>query len=64
MIRKGINFARLLKKYKKGWVGISHDFKRVLLYGKTLKATKEKAKKIDQKVFFFPSGEKYSHFVG
>ncbi|OGG03238.1 hypothetical protein A2W14_06970 [Candidatus Gottesmanbacteria bacterium RBG_16_37_8] len=65
MIKKKINFVKLLKNYKKkGWVAISHDFNRVLFYGKTLKETTRKAKLSKRKIYFFPTGEKYSRFVG
>ncbi|KKS95751.1 MAG: hypothetical protein UV73_C0014G0028 [Candidatus Gottesmanbacteria bacterium GW2011_GWA2_43_14] len=60
-----INFIKLLKDYpQKGWVAISSDFDRVVLHGKTLREIRNKAKKTDEKVFFFPTGEKYSHFTG
>lgn len=64
MKKKRINFVTLLKKYKKGWVAISKDFNKVLVYGKTLQETMKKASKYNQKVYYFPSGETYSHFVG
>jgi len=64
MTHKGINFICLLKKYKKGWVAISQDFKRVVFSGKTLKDTMEKARNYNQKVYYFPAGEVYSDFVG
>lgn len=64
MKRKGINFVNLLKKYKSGWVAISKDFTTVVFHGKTLKETMRKASKSDEKVYYFPAGEKYSNFVG
>ncbi len=59
-----INLARLLKGYKSGWIGISSDFKSVLVNGKTLKEVKKKAEKTKQKVYFFPAGESYGNFIG
>lgn len=59
-----INFVKLLKGYKSGWVGISSDHKKVVAWGKTLKDAREKAKKISQKLYFFPAGESYGNFVG
>lgn len=59
-----INFTKLLKDYKSGWVGISSDFKSVVLSGKTLKEVMAKAKKIKEKVYFFPAGQSYSDFWG
>lgn len=61
---KKINFAKLLKDYKKGWVAISKDFGKVVFYGKTLKETMRKATNHKEKVYYFPTGENYSHFVG
>lgn len=59
-----INFVKLLKGYKSGWVGISSDFKSVLVSGKTLKDARKKAEKTNQKLYFFPAGESYGNFVG
>ena len=59
-----INFVKLLKGYKSGWVGISSDHKKVVVWGKTLKQVREKSKKIQDRIYFFPSGETYSNFVG
>ncbi len=64
MKQNKINFAKLLKDYKTGWVGISSDFKFVVLSGKTLKEVMNKAKKIKEKLYFFPAGQSYSDFVG
>ena len=59
-----INFFGLLKPYGKGWVAISEDFKRVLFYGKTLKSLMNKSIKSKQKVYYYPSGDNHSNFVG
>jgi len=59
-----IDFVKLLKGYKTGWVGISSDHKKVVAWGKTLKQVREKSKKIEDRIYFFPSGESYSNFVG
>lgn len=64
MKQEGINFVKLLKGYKHGWVGISPDFKQVLVWGKTLDEATKKAKKLKEKIYYFPSGESYSNFVG
>lgn len=64
MKQNKINFTALLKPYKKGWVAISEDFKKVLFYDRNLKSLMQKSKKIKQKVYYYPSGEKYSNFVG
>jgi len=64
MIHDKINFVKLLKKYKSGWVGISEDFKSVVLSGKTLNEVVEKAKTLKEKVYFFPAGKSYSDFIG
>lgn len=64
MIRKKIDFRKLLKGYEKGWVAISPDHKKVLYYGKTLKSVRSKAKDQKDKLYYFPSGESYSNFVG
>ena len=39
-----IDFAKLLKDYKSGWVGISSDFKSVVFSGKMLKEVMVQAK--------------------
>lgn len=59
-----INLVKLLKGYEYGWVGISSDFKKVLLWGKTLDEATQKAEKIKEKIYYFPAGESYSNFVG
>ncbi|MBI3985080.1 MAG: hypothetical protein HY344_04065 [Candidatus Levybacteria bacterium] len=60
-----IDFKNLLRGYdKKGWVAISSDHKKVVYHGKTLKSVMAKSKKNKDKLFYFPSGEKYSNFVG
>ena len=64
MRQNRINFIKLLKPYKKGWVAISEDFKRVLFYEKSLKSVIRKSKKSKQKVYYYPSGDNYSNFVG
>ena len=46
MKQNKIDFIKLLKGYKNGWVAISHDFKRVVFHGKSLKDTMKKAKRI------------------
>lgn len=61
-----IDFNKLLKGYGKGWVAISSDHKKVLDYAKSLdelmrKVTKKNTK---EKIYYFPSGEDYSNFVG
>lgn len=61
---KPINFKKLLKNYDRGWVAISADFSRVISYGKTLSILRKKTKDLKEKVFYFPSGERYSNFVG
>lgn len=64
MKKSAINFVKLLKGYKSGWVGISSDHKKVVAWGKTLKQVREKTKKIQDCIYFFPSGESYGNFVG
>lgn len=64
MKQKGINFNRLLRDYQKGWVGISRDFKKVVVYGKTLTATMKKAAGMKEKPYYFPSGHAYSDYIG
>lgn len=59
-----INFVKLLKGYKSGWVGISSDFKSVLVKGDTLEDARKKAEKTNKKLYFFPAGESYGNFVG
>lgn len=59
-----IDFVKLLKGYKHGWVGISSDHKKVVVWGKTLSQASEKAKKIQDRIYFFPAGESYSNFIG
>lgn len=60
-----INLVKLLRGYnKKGWAGISSDFRRVVVWGKTLRETVEKAKSVNERVYYFPTGEIYSNFVG
>lgn len=64
MKQNKIDFIKLLKGYKNGWIAISHDFKRVLFHGKNLKEAMKKAKNAKEKVYYFPAGESYSNFVG
>jgi len=62
----GIDFTKLLKGYGKGWVAVSSDYKKVLGHAKTLDVLMKRveSKKGKQKVYYFPSGESYSNFVG
>ncbi len=64
MVHNKIDFNNLLKGYKKGWVAISSSHKKVVYHGKTLKSVMSKSKENKDKLFYFPSGEKYSNFVG
>ncbi|MBI2611210.1 hypothetical protein HYW54_00500 [Candidatus Gottesmanbacteria bacterium] len=59
-----IDFLRLLRNQKKGWVAISRNFDKVIFHGKTLKETMKKASQYKDKLYYFPSGESYSNFVG
>ncbi len=63
MKQNKINFAKLLKGYRAGWVGISSDFKSVVLSGETLKEVMNKAKTIKEKIYFFPAGQSYSEII-
>ena len=64
MKQSKIDFTRLLKGYKDGWVAISDDFKRVVIHGSSLEEARKKAKTLKGKVYYFPAGESYSDFVG
>ncbi|OIP57969.1 MAG: hypothetical protein COX79_05620 [Candidatus Levybacteria bacterium CG_4_10_14_0_2_um_filter_36_16] len=64
MKQKKIDFVKLLKGFKSGWVGISTDHKKVLVHGETLKEAKLKAEEKKLDLFFFPAGERYDNFVG
>lgn len=59
-----MNFVKLLKPYKSGWVAISEDFKKVVFHGETLKKVREKAKGSPKRLYYFPAGENYSNFFG
>lgn len=64
MRQKKINFVKLLKGYKNGWVAISERFDRVVVWGKTLTETMKRAKETNQSVFYFPVEKSYSDFIG
>lgn len=64
MTKKPINFAKLLRGYKAGWVAISSDFRSVLFAGNSLKTLKKRSEKLGKKVYFFPAGKSYSNFIG
>lgn len=64
MIKKQINFVKLLRGYKAGWVAISSDFRSVLFAGRSLKTLKDQAQKHGKRVYFFPAGKSYSNFIG
>ncbi len=64
MKQNKIDFVKLLKGYKNGWVAISADFKRVVFHGKNIKEVMRKAKSRKEKVYYFPAGKSYSNFVG
>ncbi|MEK7450666.1 MAG: DUF5678 domain-containing protein [Patescibacteria group bacterium] len=59
-----INFVKLLKDYKDGWVAISSDFKSVVFHGKDLREVMKKTKSSKEKIYYFPAGQSYSNFVG
>lgn len=65
MKQKKIDFIKLLKGHRNGWVGISSDFNKVVASGKSLKEVMKKStQKTDEKVFFFSVEENYSGFIG
>ncbi len=64
MKQRKINFVKLLKGYKAGWVGISTDHTKVVAYGKTLEEAVQKAKKVKQPAYYFPVEKAYSPFIG
>lgn len=64
MKHKSINFIKLLKGYAKGWVAISSDYRKIIVFGKTLKSVQEKTKNVKDKIYYFPSGEDYSNYIG
>lgn len=64
MKQRKINFIKLLKGYKNGWVAISPNFEKIVVSGKTLRETIEKAKKVNQQVYYFPVEKSYSNFIG
>lgn len=63
MKQKKINFIKLLKGYKSGWVALSADFESVVVAGRTLKETMTKAQKANKQVYYFPVEKSYSNFV-
>ena len=64
MTHKKIDFTKLLKDYKSGWVGLSSDYKKVVVHGENLADAREKARTISDKIYFFPAGEVYSNYIG
>lgn len=54
MKQKKIDFVKLLKGFKSGWVGISTDHKKVLVHGETLKEAKLKAEEKKIRLIFLP----------
>ena len=63
-MQKRIDFIKLLKGYKSGWVAISSDFTKVVFSGKNLKDVMQKAKGIKEKLYYFPVENSYGNFVG
>lgn len=59
-----IDFVKLLKDYKSGWIAISSDFSKVVLSGKTLKEVMKKSKSMKEKLYYFPAEKSYGNFVG
>ena len=64
MKQSKIDFTKLLRGYRDGWVAISSDFKSVVSSGKSLKDVMKKVKNSKEKLYYFPAGESYSNFVG
>ncbi len=64
MTQEKINFVKLLKGYKNGWVAISSDFEKVIVSGRTLKETMNEAQRLSKQVYYFPVEKSYSNFVG
>ena len=64
MTKKPMNFTKLLRGYKAGWVAISSDFRSVLFSGRNLKTLKKRSEKLGKKVYFFPAGKSYNNFIG
>ena len=64
MKRKVINTMKLLKKYKKGWVALSNDYKRVVVYSETFAGIAEAVEKKKEKdLFLLPVAKHYSGFI-
>ena len=61
---KQINFKKLLKDYKSGWVGFASDFSKVVVSGKTLKEARKKAESFKERIYYFPAGQSYENFIG
>lgn len=55
-----INLSKILRNFTSGWVAITHDYKRVVASGKTLKEVTDKvSKEKQQDVVLIPASKNY-----
>ena len=59
------NLAQTLKRYSKGWVSISKDYKRVLASGKTMESVLKQLKRIgNPDGILMRAAKDYSRYAG
>lgn len=61
MKKNTIDTIKLLKKYKKGWVALSKDYKKVVVHSETFAGIAEVVEKSKEKdLFLLPVAKHYS----
>jgi len=59
------NLAKILEKYKSGWVSISKDYQSVLVWGKNLKSILTKVEvKNHPEGYLMKVAKNYSNYIG
>lgn len=63
---KNIDLTNILKGYKKGWVALSNDYKKVLFSADNFLLLMEKIEKAgkEKDVVLLPASENYKGFIG
>ena len=64
MKKNTIDIIKLLKKYKKGWVALSKDYKKVVVHSETFDGIVQALnKKKEKDLFLLPVAKHYSGFI-
>lgn len=63
---KKIDLSKVLKEYKKGWIALSEDYKKVLYQSNNFSSLMDKVEQagIENRVVLMPASKNYRGFIG